>query len=262
MSDMISLSLQGASITLFKLDGPALRLKRQGEATRWFPLRRLRHVCITGQLTTGLETLFKLAEKRIPVTLFSTNGELRCQLLHPHSSTAGFSQLLEESEHDAALKDAREQWLINSQLQAFAHVGIQKGDIRLAKAAFTQQLGEMLNKLKLQQSYADAEQWMHGISQTGINRLLDSECQHLHGQQRSTLHNQLNQITWPLTQEATFNWLIKNQHKAATPANLHNAFSELEQTLMPWFKRCLAHLETALEQASYSPTVNTRQRRG
>lgn len=36
---------------------------------------------------------------------------------------------------------------------------------------------------------------------------------------------------------------------------------ELEQLLMPWFERCLNQLQSGLEQASYTATVGSTNRR-
>ena len=110
MYELISLNIQGSKILQFYIDGPALRLRRQGEATRWFPLRRIRQICITGELANGAETLVKLAEKRIPITLFSASGKLLCQMIHPDSAPAELTQLLDEVSHDVALADAYQQW--------------------------------------------------------------------------------------------------------------------------------------------------------
>lgn len=261
MPNLVSINIQAAKLVQFYIDGPALRIRREGEATRWFPLRRIRQICITGQLEVGLETLFKLAEVRIPVTLFTASGRLRCQLLHPQSQLADLTQLLEESKHDIALKDIQEQWYENSRLQAYAYVGVSKGCVKLAHKDFVQKQGEKLNRYLLKITHQNAVGWMQGISQTGITRLLDKKGLPLHGTERSQLHRQLSEIAWPIEQQAAYRWLVRNKNKAASQRNLHNAMGELEQLLMPWFERCLNQLQSGLEQASYTATVGSTNRR-
>lgn len=259
--DLVSINIQAAKLVQFYIDGPALRIRREGEATRWFPLRRIRQICITGQLEVSLETLFKLAEVRIPVTLFTASGRLRCQLLHPQSQLADLTQLLEESKHDIALKDIQEQWYENSRLQAYAYVGVGKGCVKLAHKDFVQKQGEKLNRYLLKITHQKAAEWMQGISQTGITRLLDKKGLPLHGTERSQLHKKLSEIAWPIEQQAAYRWLVRNKNKAASQRNLHNAMGELEQLLMPWFERCLNQLQSGLEQASYTATVGSTNRR-
>lgn len=261
MFELISLNIQGSKLLQFTIDGPALRMKRAGEATRWFPLRRIRQVCITGEPATGMDTLFKLAEKRIPVTLFSASGKLRCQLLHPDTQVSELLQLLEEAEHDIALEQAHQSWYEHHCLQAYARVGASRGCSKLAHQIYTQGLGEVLNEYDLKDSHRQAADWMHGISQSGINRLLDEYSIPLHGKYRSLLHHQLSKIAWPLEQQAALRWLVHNQGLPATPANLHRAMGELEQELLPWFSRCMNQLLISLEQASYTPTLAARKRR-
>lgn len=260
MHESISLTLKGASLTYFSLDGPALRIKRQGEATRWFPLRRLRQVCITGQPATGMETLLKLANKRIPVTVFSATGELICQLLHPETSTTDLNQLLEESQQDVALSSARAEWLEHALLRAHARVGIKKGDSRLARKAHEEAQGQQLNQLALRETHTEACKWLLGISQTGITRLLDEKSLPLHGSLRHQLHLQLCEIAHPLVQQTALEWLLKNRYKRVTPGSLQQAFQTFQTQHLPWLASCLNHLETALEQASYTPTLEKRKR--
>lgn len=260
MHELISLTLRGASLTTFTLDGPALRVKRQGEATRWFPLRRLRQVCITGQPATGMETLLKLASKRIPVTVFSHNGELVCQLLHPDTETADLNQLLEEAQHDIALTHAREEWFEHALLRAYARVGIKKGDSRLAMQAFIETLRHQLKSLELRETHTEAVKWLLGISQTGITRLLDEKSLPLHGSLRHPLHFQLSEIAKPLVRQTAFDWVVENRFKRVTPGSLQQAFQVFQTLHLPWLAQCLQHLQTALEQASYTPTLEQRKR--
>ena len=260
MHESISLTLKGSSLTYFALDGPALRVKRDGEATRWFPLRRLRQVCITGQPSTGMETLLKLANKRIPVTVFSATGELICQLLHPETAITDLNQLLEESSRDVALADARAAWLEHALLRAYGRAGIKKGDSRLAKNAFMEYLGQRLNQLGLQETHTEACKWLLGISQTGITRLLDEKSLPLHGSLRHQLHLQLCEIARPLVQHTAWLWLENNPGKRVTPASLQSAFQTFQTQHLPWLTGCLNHLETALEQASYTPTLEQHKR--
>lgn len=261
MHELISLNIQGNKILHLSIDGPALRLRLQGEATRWFPLRRIRHLCITGELNTGTEVLIKLAEKRIPVTIFSSSGKLLCQMLHPDSEVSEFSQLLEEAEYDIALKQAYADWFENTSLQAYAYVGVRRGCVKLAQAVFEQELGETLNYYQLKDSHNQAAQWMNGISQTGITRAITEKGVPLHGIHRSQLHHQLSEISWPIEQQAAYRWLVNNNHQPITPRALHHALGQLEQELLPWFARCLHQLQSTLEQASYTPTTTSRQRR-
>lgn len=260
MYELISLNIQGNKILQFCIDGPALRLRRQGEATRWFPLRRIRQICITGDLATGTETLIKLAEKRIPVTLFSATGKLLCQMIHPDAAPAELTQLLDEASHDVALQQAYEHWYENTRLQAYAYVGASRGCVKLAHEVYTQELGEVLNHYQLKETHQQATSWMHGISQTGISRVLDEKGIDLHGQHRSRLQHQLSKISWPIEQQAAYRWLIRNHHQPVTPRNLHHALGQLEQELIPWFARCLHQLQSALEQASYTATADQKKR--
>lgn len=161
MPNLVSINIQAAQLVQFYIDGPALRIRREGEATRWFPLRRIRQICITGQLEVGLETLFKLAEVRIPVTLFTASGRLRCQLLHPQSQPADLTQLLEESKHDIALQEVQEQWYENSRLQAYAYVGVSKGCVKLAHKDFVQKQGEKLNRYLLKITHQNAANYIN-----------------------------------------------------------------------------------------------------
>ena len=62
-------------------------------------------------------------------------------------------------------------------------------------------------------------------------------------------------------QQAAYRWLVRNHHQPVTPRNLHHAMGQLEQELIPWFSRCLHQLQSVLEQASYTPTINQRKRR-
>lgn len=261
MYELISLNIQGSKILQFYIDGPALRLRREGEATRWFPLRRIRQVCITGELANGIETLIKLAEKRIPVTLFSASGKLLCQMIHPDTAPAELTQLLDEVSHDIALEETYNQWYENTRLQAYAYVGVSRGCTKLAHEVFTQELGQILNRYQLKETHDQALSWMQGISQTGIARVLDEKGIPLHGQHRTRLHHQLSKISWPIEQQAAYRWLVHNHHQPVTPRNLHHAMGQLEQELIPWFSRSLHQLQSALEQASYTPTVNQIKRR-
>lgn len=261
MAELQSLNILASKITYFKIDGPALRLRLQGQASRWFPLRKIRQVCITGDLTTGTETLFKLAEQRIPVTLFSLSGKFRCQIIHPQTATTSLPQLLEEAEHDPALQQAYAHWHENTSLQIYANLGVTKGCPKLAQKTFTEQLGQALNQNKLKKLFNHLNEWLQGVNQANLAKALDAAGVPLHGKQRYQLQKVLTQLTQPIKQTTAYNWLANNPGKQPTPNNLQHAMAQLERQLNHQLSSWLNQLYLQLEQASYTPTVERKPRK-
>jgi len=262
MYELISLNIQGNRIEQLSIDGPALRLRLQGEATRWFPLRRIRHLCITGELNSSTETLLKLAQKRILITLFSSCGKLQCQIFHPLNETPQLVHLIDECANDLALASARNNWYENALLQSFAYTGFNRGCSKLAIKSFRKNLSIILRTKQIRPQFKTVNLWMSGIAQVAIVRLFCEKTIPLFGRERNRLRRQLAEISRPLVQQASLYWIVQNPDIDPSPARLAYDMGKFEHHLTPWLSRCINELELALEQASFTPTVEQTRRTG
>ncbi len=89
---MRALYLDGAVPIHTMLDISALRVQREDESPRFFPLRRLSRVIVSGAVSFDTEALLALADYGIPVSFLDRKGTVRARLVGEIRLEGGLAQ--------------------------------------------------------------------------------------------------------------------------------------------------------------------------
>ncbi|ADE15909.1 hypothetical protein Nhal_2844 [Nitrosococcus halophilus Nc 4] len=92
------------------LDGPALRLQREGSADRWYPLSRLARVVDTGAGKWEIEALLACLDGGVTLTFLHRGGRLRGQCFGARVRELGLGERLRELVSQPGWESAYQIW--------------------------------------------------------------------------------------------------------------------------------------------------------
>jgi len=166
------LVIDARKLEMLMLDGPALRLRMQSQASLLFPLQRLSRVHVIGKVDQGFEAFLHCAEQQIPVAFFTAQGKLRCQLYFPVFENSLLSHWIDYVEFDSEARQQYQDWLSGQRLHVLSLMGCSAGNRETRYQVVREKLHEICNK-KLGIRYAqDAMEWLTGMLSVHLSQLI------------------------------------------------------------------------------------------
>ena len=94
------------------LDGPALRVRKEGECSRLFPLERIARVTANDQVKWSTDALLACADAGIAICFLERNGSIRARLIGRATNRGQLPQLwsnfLDRPDHDVLYRQWRD----------------------------------------------------------------------------------------------------------------------------------------------------------